>query len=165
MNNTHIMFFVVFGILGLAIGQFVAWMNIRMPENKKVFSSNFFKELLNGIPFGYLMMVLNAIMYIALIYKFGIQDSFVKNLELIKFLILTPMLLSTFFIDLKHRIIPNRLNLTIFEVGLVIVFLYGINNVNVAKDMVLGMCVGGGVFLAITLIRRNNSRERGNGIR
>ena len=102
-------------------------------------------------------------MYILLLYKYGIQDTFVKNLEIIKFLILTPMLISAFFIDLKHRIIPNRLNLTIFEVGLVIVFLYGINNVNVAKDMLLGMFVGGGIFLLLTIVRWTYCWQRSYG--
>ena len=61
-------------------------------------------------------MSITAITYMALLYKFGIQENFLKNLELIKFMILSPMLISAFFIDLKLRIIPNRLNLTIFEV-------------------------------------------------
>lgn len=36
--------------------------------------------------------------------------------------------------------------------GLFIIFLYGINNVNIAKDMILGMLVGGGVFVIITIL-------------
>ena len=61
-------------------------------------------------------------------------------------------MVSTFFIDLKHRIIPNRLNMIIFEIGLVFVVLYGYNNINVAKNMILGMAAGAGIFLAITLL-------------
>ena len=152
INNTHIMFYVVFGLLGLVVGQIVAWANIRLPEYKKIISKEFFTEWKKGIKSSYLMMFINAIVYMLLIYKFGLQDSFIKNLELIKFMILAPMLISAFFIDLKLRIIPNRLNLTIFEVGLVIIFLYGINNVNIAKDMILGMLVGGGIFVLITIV-------------
>ena len=57
-----------------------------------------------------------AILYIAILYVYGISNTFIKNLDLIKFLVLVPMLVSTFIVDLKHRIIPNRLNMTIFEV-------------------------------------------------
>jgi leader peptidase (prepilin peptidase)/N-methyltransferase len=39
-----------------------------------------------------------------------------------------------------------------FEVGLLITFLYGIVNVNIAIDMLLGMFAGAGIFLVITLI-------------
>ena len=61
-------------------------------------------------------MLAIAILYIALLYIYGINDTFIKNLDLIKFLVLIPMLVSAFIVDLKHRIIPNRLNMTIFEV-------------------------------------------------
>ena len=67
-------------------------------------------------------------------------------------MILTPMLLSAFVIDYRLQIIPNRLNLTMFEIGLVIAFLYGTSNVAITIDMLLGMLAGGGIFLAITLI-------------
>ena len=39
-----------------------------------------------------------------------------------------------------------------FEVGLVIAFLYGLSDVAITINMVLGMLVGAGIFLAITLI-------------
>lgn len=119
INNTHIMYYVLFGLIGLIIGQIVAWVNVRLPEYKKVIAREFFTEWKKGIKSSYLMMFITAIAYIALLYKFGIQDTFLKNLELIKFMILLPMLISAFFIDLKLRIIPNRLNLTIFEVRII----------------------------------------------
>lgn len=62
------------------------------------------------------MMLIVAGLYVLLLYKFGINETFIKNLDLIKFLILTPTLVSSFMIDLKHRILPNRLNMFIFEV-------------------------------------------------
>ena len=62
------------------------------------------------------------------------------------------MLLSAFVIDYKLQIIPNRLNLTMFEIGLVIAFLYGLSDVAIAINMALGMLAGGGIFLLITLI-------------
>ena len=62
------------------------------------------------------------------------------------------MLISAFVIDYKIQIIPNRLNLSIFETGLVFAFIFGVQNLNIAKDMLLGMLVGGGIFLLITLI-------------
>ena len=93
-----------------------------------------------------------AFFYIFLLYKNGIPNTFLKWLDLIKFLILTPMLISSFLIDLKHRIIPNRLNMHIFEVGILISFIYGIFNVSIAQNMFLGCLTGGGIFLGITLL-------------
>jgi len=97
-------------------------------------------------------MLITSATYVALLYNYGIKNTFIANLDLIKFMILTPMLLSAFVIDYKLQIIPNRLNLTMFEVGLVIAFLYGLSDVAITINMVLGMLVGAGIFLAITLI-------------
>ena len=151
-NDIHIIFYLLIAILGFFVGKFIAWCNMCFPEEKKIFTKEFFVANKNGLKNNYILMCLMAVIYVALLYKFGIKDEFYKNLDLIKFLILTPMLLSAFFVDLKHRIIPNRLNLTIFEIGLVLVFLYGINNINIAKDMLLGMCTGAGIFILITLL-------------
>ena len=97
------------------------------------------------------MLVTSAI-YVALLYFYGIRTTFIANLDLIKYMILTPMLLSAFVIDYRLQIIPNRLNLTMFEIGLVIAFLYGLSDVAITINMALGMLAGGGIFLLITLI-------------
>ena len=41
-NNVHILFFVAIAALGLVVGKFIAWCNIRLPEYKKIFSTEFF---------------------------------------------------------------------------------------------------------------------------
>jgi len=148
LNDVHIMQYVLFGIVGAIIGQFMDWCAIRMPEYKKVFT----KDILKNLKPNYILMAIVAIMYMLLVYKFGIAEDFMHNLTLIKFLILVPMLVSIFVIDYKHLIIPNRMNLTMLEIGLVFTLIYGINSLNSAIDMILGMLVGGGIFLLITLI-------------
>ena len=100
----------------------------------------------------YILMFLTAIIYVTLIYTFGIKETLIANLDLIKYMILAPMLISVFVIDYRLQIIPNRLNLTIFEVGLVFAFLYGLSNVAITINMLLGMVAGAGIFLLITLL-------------
>jgi len=89
-------------------------------------------------------------MYVFLVYTFGM------GLDLFKYVFLVPMLLSAFLIDLKLQIIPNRLNLTIFETGLVFTFLSVIANTGIGiasfTDSLFGMLIGGGIFLLITLL-------------
>ena len=152
INDTHIGFFIGIFILGLLVGQFVDWMNKRLPEYKKVFSKEIFQEYKINFKPNYILMLITAILYCAILYRYGVQKTLIENLNLIKYLILTPMLLSAFVIDYRQQIIPNRLNLTMFEIGLIIAFLYGMSNVAITVDMLLGMLVGGGIFLAITLI-------------
>ena len=43
---------------------------------------------------------------------------------------------------------------TMFEVGIVIAFLYGFSNVAITIDLLFGMILGGGIFLIIALISR-----------
>ena len=152
INDIHIAYYIGFIILGLIVGQFVGWMNKRLPEYKKVFSKDLFKEIKTNYKPNYILMLVTSAIYVGILYFFGIKDTIIGNLDLIKFMILTPMLLSAFVIDFKLQIIPNRLNLTIFEVGLVFTFLYGLSNVAISINMVLGMLAGAGMFLALTLL-------------
>lgn len=151
-NDIHIAYFVVAAILGLFVGQFVDWLNKRLPEYKKVFSKDIAKEYKNHFKPNYILMLVTAAIYVTLVYICGIQNTLVANLDLIKFAILTPMLLSAFCIDYKLQIIPNRLNLTIFEVGIVFAFLYGLSNVAITINMLLGMLAGAGIFFLITAV-------------
>ena len=123
INDVHIAYYIGALILAIFVGQFVDWMNKRLPEHKKVFSLDIFKEYKKKFKPNYLLILAVAIIYVGLIYVFGIQDTIVANLDLIKFMIVAPLLLSVFIIDYRQQIIPNRLNLAIFEIGLIFCFL------------------------------------------
>lgn len=116
-------------------------MNKRLPEYKKVFSLDLFKEYKKEFKPNYILMIIMSILYVVILYKYGIQNTFIQNLDLIKYLILAPMLFSVIIIDYKYQIIPNRLNLTMFEIGLVFAFLYGFSNVAISINMFVGMLV------------------------
>ena len=151
-NDVNIGYYIIVSILGLFVGELVNWMNKRLPDEKSIFTRGAIKEYKEQFKPNYILMILTAVIYVALLYKFGIKQTFIENLDLIKYLILTPMLISAFVIDYKLQIIPNRLNLTIFEVGLVFTFIYGLSNVAISINMVLGMLAGGGIFLGLTLL-------------
>ncbi len=152
INDVHVAYYVAVAILGIFVGLFTDWMNKRLPEYKKVLTFKIFKEYKLEFKPNYILIILTSVIYISLIYIYGIKDTIIGNLDLIKFMILTPMLLSVFVIDYKLQIIPNRLNLTIFEIGLIFTFLYGLSNIAISINMLLGMLIGGGIFLLITLI-------------
>lgn len=148
INDVHILYYVLFAIIGMFVGQFMDWCNKRLPDKKKILTLEFFRQLKLNYP----LMVLNAIIYLIIIYLYGIQKSFSDNINLYKYIILSPMLLSAFYIDYKLHIIPNRLNLTIFEIGLIVAVIGGISDINFAINSIQGMLVGGGTFFIITLI-------------
>ena len=153
INDMHILYYVAFGFLGIAVGQFLDWCNKRFIAEKKIFSKDIFKEYKLGVKANFPLIITMSLSYLALLYFFGFTFDITKDLMILKWMILLPMLVSALVIDYKLQIIPNRLNLTMFEVGLAFTFLYGIMvSQNVAIDMLLGMVVGGGIFLIITLV-------------
>ena len=158
INDIHILFYLSIGVLGLIIGQLIDWSSMRLAKYEKVLSKDFFTQYLTSATPKYLLMSITAISYIALLYIYGF------SLDTLKYIILIPMLINVFIIDYKKQIIPNRLTLTMFEIGLVIAFLYGLSDVAITINMVLGMLTGGGIFLLITLIGRSNIWKRSHGI-
>ena len=141
-NDVHIAYYVIIAILGVIVGQLVDWANKRLPEYKKFISKDIIHEYKLGFRPNYVLMLITAAIYVTLLYRYGIKETLIANLDLIKSIILTPMLLSVFTIDYKLQIIPNRLNLTIFEVGFIFAFLYGLFNVAITINMLLGMLAG-----------------------
>ena len=146
INDIHILFYVLFAFIGGFIGQVIDYLNIAFLNERKVISKESFKKYKETFKVNYKLIVVNSCLYVALLYKFGM------NIDFLRFAILTPMLISAFIVDYKIQIIPNRLNFTMFEVGIIFAFIFGIQNLNLAKDMFLGMIAGGGIFLLITLI-------------
>ena len=104
------------------------------------------KDYIKNTNTNYAIMILISVLYILLLLAIGVED----KLKLIQFLLLTPMLVSAFCIDYKLQIIPNRLTLTMFETGIIFSFLRGLNNLNVAVEMWLGMLLGAGIFIILT---------------
>lgn len=148
INDVNILYYVLVGIAGTVVGWFIDYCNKMFLKEEKILSKRNFSEHIKVSKPNYMLMAIIGIAYMALLYKFGSTD-------LIKFSmysLLIPMLLSAFVVDYKEQIIPNRLNLTMFEIGLVFVFIYGMMNLSIAIDMLLGMLVGGGIFLLITII-------------
>ncbi len=152
LNDIHIAYYVVAVIASIFIGQLVDWANKRLPEYKKVISKDIITEYKMKFRPNYLIIFVNAVIYVTLIYVCGIKPTLIANLDLIKYLIITPMLISVFVIDYKHQIIPNRLNLTLFEIGIIFAFLYGMSDIAITINLLLGMLVGGGIFLLITVV-------------
>lgn len=151
-NDVHILYYTLFAIIGGIIGQFVDYCNRCFLKEQKIFSKESIKKYIRVLLPNYWLILITTLGFICLLYKFGINSTLSGNLDLIKYIILLPMLECAFVVDLKEQIIPNRLNLLIFEIGLVFVFLHGFVNINIALNMLLGMITGAGIFMIITLI-------------
>lgn len=152
INDTHILYYTLFGIIGFFVGILANWFNTKLPEYKKVLTKDRYNQLKENVKPNYFIIIFNVLIYIALIYVLGIKKEIIENITLLKYLIITPFLLSIFRVDYKYKIIPNRINLILFEIGLVFLFIQGIININIAINMILGMLIGAGAFMLITII-------------
>lgn len=152
INEVNVLWYVAVILIGIISGQLVDWMNKRLPEYKKIFSKDIISEYKKEFKPNYIVIIINVLINVALLYKFGWNSNLTSNIELIKYLILTPMFLSAFIIDFKKSILPNRLVLTMFEIALLFTFIYGITDINIALNKLLGMVTGAGIFLLITII-------------
>ena len=164
-NDVHILYYIISGILGLIVGGFIDWTYKRLAEHKKVFSKELLTEYLRYFKPNYVLMSITAIIYILLVYFKGIiPNKIIQNIDIIKYLVLVPLLLMAFIIDIKKKIIPNRLSLTIFELGLIFTFIYGTFNINLAIAMLAGMLIGGGIFIIIAVLGKVLSIKEAMGL-
>lgn len=150
INNVNIIAYVIVAIFGAISGEVTDILNYFLPRHKKIFSRNNFKEYLETATPKYLLMVIHILIYIGILMRYG-----TNSINDAKYIVLTPMIISAFCIDFKRQIIPNRLTLTIFEVGLIFMFIQGtsnVNSINAVTNMIQGMVAGGAIFLVITLI-------------
>ena len=147
INDVSIFAYIVAAVLGAISGQISDILNYLLPKHKKIFSITSIKEYFKNFTPKYILMLINILVYIIVLYRYGLND-----VNTIKYMVLTPLLTSAFYIDYKMQIIPNRLTMTIFEFGLVFAFVHGIININVAISMFEGLIAGCLIFLLITVV-------------
>lgn len=147
INDVSIFVYIIAAVLGAVAGQFSDLLNFLLPKHKKILSINNIKEYFKNTSPKYLLMVIHILVYLGILYRYGVND-----LNTLKYMVLTPMIISAFYIDYKLQIIPNRLTLTIFEVGLIFTFIHGFANLNVAISMFQGLVAGCLIFFVITII-------------
>ena len=73
LNNIHILVYILFGIIGAGIGFMTGWANVRLPEYKKIFSKEIVNEYKTKLKPNYVLIIITAIMYMALLYINGLK--------------------------------------------------------------------------------------------
>lgn len=146
INNIHILGYFFIGLFGMFLGQFMNWVNIRFAHHKKVFCKELFTQYIPNQKLNMFLMFSIMALYVAILYLFGL------NLVTLKYLLLTPLLISVLTIDFKEHIIPDRLILILFEIGMLFSIIEGFDSLNIFVDRILGMVIGFGIFGIITLI-------------
>jgi leader peptidase (prepilin peptidase)/N-methyltransferase len=92
-----------------------------------------------------LVELLTGGLFALLFWRYGI------SIDFIKYAILACILISAGFIDIDHRIIPDRLNLFGLIIGVIFLVIPGSRSI---KSSLLGFLVGGGFLFIVALISR-----------
>ena len=100
INDINIIAYVIVALLGAVAGQICDLLNFILPKHKKILSIENTKKYLKSTKPKYLLMVIHIIIYLGILYRYGIND-----VNTIKYMILTPMIISAFYIDYKMQII------------------------------------------------------------
>ena len=68
INDTHILYYTVFGAIGFIVGCLASWFNTKLPEYKKILSKERYNKLKENIVPNYFIIIANVLIYIALGY-------------------------------------------------------------------------------------------------
>ena len=117
VNDLPIYYYFIIGIIGILIGQYMDWVIKRLRAKERVICKDFFKSYLTSFHINIPLMLITATIYVFVLYFHGI------SFECLEYVLITPILLGIFEIDRKDHIIPNRLVLCLFEVGIIWSFL------------------------------------------
>ena len=110
-------------------GQIMGMINERLINHERIIEKGSFKKFKVEYVTYYGLMFAMFVLFVGLLYVCGIDfENWYANVRTFSYFILLPLLVSAFMIDLKEQIIPNRLVLTIFEIGLLVTFFEGIFN-------------------------------------
>lgn len=155
-NDIHILTYLAIGLIGCIVGQIIGLVNERLINHERIIAAGSLKKFKKEFIPHYGLMTIMFILYDIVLYVWGIdRTNWYANIKLVSYLILLPLLVSAFVIDWKKQIIPNRLVLTIFEIGLLVTFYEGIvspTGMTLALNRFEGMLAGAGIFMLITLI-------------
>ena len=108
--------------------------------------------------FNKVLILCTSFVLILLFYFLGVSEKFFV------YAFLSLILIIDFWVDIQAQIIPNALNMLGFIVGLVYMYAKLVFSLYEGIDLLLGMFVGGGIFLLIALFALVVYRKEGMGL-
>lgn len=165
INGVNVYYYIIQIVLGIITGLFSAIGAVRYRDEKKIFCKDTYRNIkLEGIPHLYIIILSNIAINIILLYFIGIAPTFIANLNLIKYMLITPLLIITFVVDAKIREIPDRVTLFLFQLSLINILILGFLNINLALDAIYGGLIGGGIFVVLAILGKLVYRKEAMGM-
>ena len=145
---------ILVAILALGISCPMVAIMKRLSKEEKVFAKGFKEE----IAFSPWVAIATSFLWIALLYVYGFSELFVL------YAFISVILIIDVYTDIKAQIIPNSLNMILFIVGLIYLYIKLVFDIHCGIDLLLGFFVGGGIFALIALFALLLYRKEGMGL-
>ena len=78
-NDVHILYYVLFILVGGTIGQFIDYASKCFIEERRIFAKESFSKYKKTVLPNYILILGIAIAYAGLLYKFGLHSGFKEN--------------------------------------------------------------------------------------
>ena len=149
-----IILYLVIAAFGFGISFLMAACIKRFSNEEKIMDRSFFQDC----TYQWKLALITPIAFIALFFFFGLSEKFFV------YTFVMTILIMDMFTDLKAQIIPNGLNMVGFIVGIIYMYYKLVTDVKVGVDLVLGLFVGGGIFILIALFALIVYKKEGMGL-
>lgn len=148
-------------LLSIISAMYITVANVRYKEEESVFNKKSIEIFKERIPYFVMYTIIQLITYLMLVY-ITIKDkprlTYLEIVGLVQGMIISPLLVITFCIDVRERIIPNRVTMLLFQIAVVfsIIATIDINqssfNILQLKQQILGMVFAFGIFATMAVL-------------
>ena len=171
-KTIEIILYTITIVLSVCSGIYITIGKERYKDEKTVFSKEGLNILKNNIFTASIYTIISLIMFVGIIYldrKDGYEITYQGLITIFQKFTLIPLLIITFVVDIRERIIPNRITMLLFQTGIFFTMLHCIDltspvtNLIYLRESIIGLLTAVGIFGVMALLRRNNCRQRSNG--
>lgn len=166
-KTIEIILYTITIVLSVCSGIYITIGKERYKDEKTIFSKEGLNILKNNIFTASIYTIISLIMFVGIIYldrKDRYEITYQGLITIFQKFTLIPLLIITFVVDIKERIIPNRITMLLFQTGIFFTMLHCIDltspvtNLIYLRESIIGLLTAVGIFGVMALLRRNNCR-------
>lgn len=166
-KTIEIVLYIVTVLFAICSGIYITIGKERYRDEKPVFCKEGLDILKSNIFSASIYIIISLIMLVGIVFldrKDGYVLTYQEIVTIFQKFTLVPLLLITFIVDIKDRVIPNRITMLLFQSGIFFTMLHCIDltspvtNLIYLRESIIGLLTAVGIFGVMALLRRNNCR-------
>ena len=166
-KTIEIVLYIVTVLFAICSGIYITIGKERYRDEKPVFCKEGLDILKSNIFSASIYIIISLIMLVGIVFldrKDGYILTYQEIVTIFQKFTLVPLLVITFLVDIKDRVIPNRITMLLFQSGIFFTMLHCIDltspvtNLIYLRESIIGFLTAVGIFGVMALLRRNNCR-------